>query len=311
MTDRSGPPSNSTSGAGSSTARAALGAIAAVLLWSGYYLVTRIGLDLDLTVEDLVAARYLIPGLLLLPLALRLGIGRRGIAGIAWPRALALTASGGLALSWVLTTGLQFAPVSHGAIFTSATVPLLVVFLAWPMLGDRPKPLSLMGVGLIIAGDVLVADASPTIGGDYLFGQAMMLAAGLLWSTYTVLVRRWSIAAMPATIVTSVISAAIFLPYYLLVAERNIAEAPLFEMSLNFIYLGVLVGIGATVFYTGAVRVLGAQRTALSTALVPACTALMAAAILGEDPTWIEFAGIVLVTAGMPFALGWRPRGGR
>ena len=137
----------------------------------------------------------------------------------------------------------------------------------------------------------------------------MMLAAGLLWSTYTVLVRRWSIAAMPATIVTSVISAAIFLPYYLLAAERNIAEAPLFEMSLNFIYLGVLVGIGATVFYTGAVRVLGAQRTALSTALVPACTALMAAAILGEDPTWIELAGIVRVTAGMPFALGWRPRG--
>ena len=308
MTDRSGPTDNPASESGPGTVRAALGATAAVLLWSGYYLVTRLGLDLDLTVEDLVAARYLIPGILLLPLALRLGIGRRGIAGIGWPRALALTATGGLALSWVLTTGLQFAPASHGAIFTSATVPLLVVFLAWPMLGEAPRPLRLLGVGLIFAGDVLVADANPAIGGEYLFGQAMMVAAGLLWSIYTGLVRRWAIAAIPATVVTSVISGAVFLPYYLLLAERNVAAAPLFEMSLNFIYLGVLVGIGATLSYTSAVRVLGAQRTALTTALVPACTVLMAVPVLGEDPTLIELAGIGLVTAGMPFALGWRPR---
>lgn len=292
----------------SGTARSALGATAAVLIWSGYYLVTRAGLEIDLTVADLVAARYFVPGLLLAPLLLRLGLSRRGIAGISWPRALALTALGGLTFGWLVTSGLRFAPAAHGAIFTSATVPIIVVFLAWPILREAPTPGQLAGIGLIFAGDVLiVADSWAGGGEDQYIGHLLMIAAGAAWAGFTVLVRRWSVAPMPATIVLSVLSSVAFLPYYLLVAESNVASAPLLEMSVHFLYLGLLVGVGATLFYTAAVRVLGAQRTALTTALIPACTALLAIPVLGEGLTSIEAGGLILATAGMPFALGWRP----
>lgn len=294
----------------SGAVRSALGATAAVLIWSGYYLVARSGLEIDLTVADLVAARYFVPGLVLAPLLLRLGVSRRGIAGIEWKRALVLTAVGGLTFGWLLTSGLRFAPASHGAIFTSATVPIIVVFLAWPILREAPTPGQLAGIALIFAGDVLiVADSWAGAGaaeGQYI-GHLLMIGAGAAWASFTVLVRRWSVAPMPATIVLSVLSSVAFLPYYLLVAESNVATAPLMEMSVHFLYLGLLVGVGATLFYTAAVRVLGAQRTALTTALIPACTALLAISVLGENPTGMEIGGLVLVTSGMPFALGLRP----
>jgi drug/metabolite transporter (DMT)-like permease len=244
----------------------------------------------------------------LLPLAWRLGMTRRGIGGLSWPKAALLTATGGLQFGWFVTAGLQFAPAAQATIFTSAGVPLFVVLLAWPFLRELPTAGQLFGVGLILAGDALVVSRGLAGGTDQLRGQLMFVVAGFGWAVYTIMVRRWRVDGVLATTVISVGSGAVFLPYYLLFGASNLSAAPAIEIVFQFIYMGAFVGIGATLAYTVAVKVLGAQRTALTTALVPACATLLAIPFLGEIPTLAEAAGVVAVTAGMPFALGWRPR---
>ena len=255
-----------------------------------------------------MAARYVVPGVLLLPFAWRLGLSRQGIGGLSWPKAALLTATGGLQFGWFVTAGLQYAPASQATIFTSAGVPLFVVLLAWPFLRELPTAGQILGVLLILAGDALVVSRGLAGGDNQLPGQIMFVLAGLGWAVYTLLVRRWRVNGMLATVTISVGSGGVFLPYYLLFGDSNLSAAPALEIVFQFIYMGAFVGIGATLAYTAAVKVLGAQRTALTTALVPACATLLAIPFLGEIPTSAEAIGVVAVTAGMPFALGWRPR---
>jgi drug/metabolite transporter (DMT)-like permease len=292
---------------GAGVGRAVAGAIVAVLLWAGYYLITRFGLARALTVEDLVAARYVVPGALLLPVAWRLGISSRGIGGLGWWKILCLTATGGLQFGWFVTVGLQFAPAAQATMFTSAGVPLFVVLLAWPFLRELPGIGQIFGVALIVAGDALVVSKGLVGGSAELKGQVMFVLAGFGWAIYTLLVRRWRVNGLLATTVISVGSGAVFLPYYVLFGASHLSGAPVVELVLQVLYMGALVGVGATLAYTAAVKVIGAQRAALTTALVPACATLLAIPLLGEVPSLAETVGVIAVTAGMPFALGWRP----
>ena len=279
-----------------------------MLLWAGYYLMTRFGLAHTLTVDDLVAARYVVPAVLMLPVAWRFGVSRRGVGGLSWPKVALLTVTGGLQFGWFVTAGLQFAPAAQATMFTSAAVPLFVVLLAWPFLRELPTLGQIAGIALILAGDALVV--SRGLAGDtgQLRGQIMFVAAGFGWSICTLLVRRWRVSGLLATMIISIGSGVVFLPYYLLFGTSHLSAAPLVEIIVQFTYLGAFVGIGATLAYTAAVMVLGAQRSALTTALVPACATLLAIPVLSEIPTMAEAIGVAAVTAGMPFALGWRPR---
>jgi drug/metabolite transporter (DMT)-like permease len=287
---------------------ASAGAMASTVFWSGYHIVNRVGFATHLTVGDLLAARYVVPAVVFLPLALRMGGFGRGLAGIPWRQALVLTASGGLTFGWFLASGLQFAPATQGGIFTSASAALFVVFLAWPILGEIPTAWRLAGVGLICAGDAFVAaDTFGTVP-DQWKGQLLMLGAAVSWAIYTVYARKWRVDAIRVTAAVSIISGVLFAPYYLFVMDKGIGQASAASIGFQTVYLGIFVGIGAVGFYTYALQIMGAQRAAMFLALIPVLTTLIAIPTLSEWPTQIEWIGVAVVSIGLPFALGWRPR---
>ena len=67
---------------------------------------------------------------------------------------------------------------------------------------------------------------------------------------------------------------------------------------------------GSIFFYNRAVGLLGGAPAALFIALIPALGILIAVVALGEDPSVLEWTGMVVVTVGMVFALAPR-RGGQ
>jgi drug/metabolite transporter (DMT)-like permease len=66
----------------------------------------------------------------------------------------------------------------------------------------------------------------------------------------------------------------------------------------------VLSGVVALVCYGAAVRMLGSSRAAIFSALAPALAALIAVPWLGEVPTALTIAGIVLAVAGVALGSG-------
>lgn len=272
----------------------------AALIWGAWPVVSRLGVQQSLTPHDITALRFGVAGLLLLPL-----VWRRGLGGVAWPGALLLAAGAGVPYVLVTVGGLALAPAGHAGVIVPSCMLSFSALGAWVFLGDRPDKARLAGLGVILAGVLMIGWQGLMAGGPGAWrGDLMFVAGGLLWALYTVASRYWSVDPLHATALVSVLSMVFYLPLYLLFGEPRIFTAPLEETLFQGLFQGLFAAVLALLLYTRAVALLGAGRGAIFAALVPGTAVLLAYPALGEVPSGLELLGVAAVTAGMVAALG-------
>ena len=164
---------------------------------------------------------------------------------------------------------------------------------------DRRKvaALSLMGAGIVgVAIDVFSGAGA---GGESSWiGDLLFLSASSCWAFFTVLLRQWKVAPWDATIGVAVASMLIYLPFYLLFLPKAVSLASWSEIAMQGIYQGVLVVFVAMILYTRAVADIGASPVSLIMATVPAISALLAVALLGEAVDAATATGLAAVSLG-------------
>ncbi len=281
-------------------------ALLAVVIWSGWFVVTRhaVAGHGTLAAADLVALRFGISGLILLPVLLRRApaLPRR-----AWRDGLWFAAGSGAPFALVLSLGLRFAPAAHAAALTPGTMPLFAAGFGALLLGERPGRVRAAGLLLIAAGAAAIVLAHG--GGDALPGHMAFLACAAAWGVATVRMRRSGMSALDATALTCVLSL-LYVPPYLLSGVSRLAAAPWGELALQAVYQGVLASAVGLLAFNRAVGLLGARAPGF-TALVPVLATLGAAAVLGEMPGLIEAAAVAAVAGGVLLnALGGIRRAG-
>src|SRR6266581_341520 len=79
-------------------------------------------IDIGFTPADITFHRCFWAGVVLLPLALRDGIG--DLNGIGWGRGIVLTFFGGLGIAFVSYSGFLLVPLGHGGIIQPSTAAL-------------------------------------------------------------------------------------------------------------------------------------------------------------------------------------------
>lgn len=273
---------------------------AVVLLFSGFTLVSQLGMRSALAPADLAALRFGIGGLLLLPV-----FARYGLSGLPLLEALALCFFGGLGFALLAYSGFLRAPASHGAVLLHGTLPFFTAGLARIVLKERLHRARLAGLALIFVGIAAMAwDSLRGATTRQLTGDAFLLAAALCWSAYGITVNRKGLPALRAAAIVAVFALAIYLPAYLFFFDSGLPAASVPELAGQALFQGVLIGACSIFVYTRAVTALGASRTALFTAAVPVATALAAVPLLGERPTGPAVAGIAAVSVGMIAAVG-------
>ena len=254
-----------------------------------------------LTSLDLVALRYSVSGLVLLPTFVRLGT--RDLGGLGWPRAIALSCLAGSPYVLVFFLGLTLAPAAHGAVLNPGIVPS-VVFLGLVVLGRQrfsvPRALTLV---VIVIGLVLVTGSSFSVRGSVLAGDALLFLTGISWGLFTLFARVWEVRPLQSTAIISVLSM-IYLPVYFAFFYRGFASASTLHIVSQAAFQGLGMSIGGLYLVMFAVRRLGAQLTALFSPLIPGMTTLLAVPLLGEVPTAAQWVGVALVVAGM--VTDWR-----
>jgi len=233
----------------------------------------------------------------LLPLALRAGLADLG--GIGWGRGLVLTVLGGPGITILSYSGLTLVPLGHGGIIQPACAALFGLALASLVLGERLPLHRLIGAFVIIAGLVIIAgEAVATIGVEGVAGDLMFVAAGSFFATFGMLLRKWRLAAVRATVAVSLVSLSVIPAYAAIVGFGRIAALGFAENLLQAVIQGLLAGPAAIYFYTRSVIGLGAGRAAMFTALVPPGVLLVGWLVLGEQPTAAQLAGLVVVLIG-------------
>ncbi|HJT07123.1 MAG TPA: DMT family transporter [Stellaceae bacterium] len=282
---------------------AVMGGVLAAFIFGGNFVSGRHAALAGMTPADVVALRFAVSALLFGPLLLRRGIADLG--GIGWARGAALAALVGAPYIFLTMAGLRYAPAAHGALLSPALTIISGVPLSILMLHERPPRRAAIGIPLALIGLALATDAGFAAIGDTWRGDLMLATTGVAYGLFTVLVRRWRIPPVPAIAAVNLLSAAAWLPPYLVGgASGLLARAPLAELVGQAIFQGLFVGGVGIILYAHAATVLGAAQTALLPALVPVFGTLLAATLLGEQPSSLQSVGIALVVIGLLTAGG-------
>ena len=271
--------------------------IGAAVFWAVGFVAARHGIAAGFSPADIVLHRFVWAGLAFLPLIVREGFADLGSVG--WRRGVLLTLIGGPPFSHLSYAGFLLVPLAHGAVIQPSCAAIGGLVLATLVLKEKLPLQRAAGAAFIVVGlCVIGGEALATIGTHGLLGDLAFASAGLLFATFSILLRLWQIAPMRAVAVTSVV-ALIDLPIHWIAFgfERMIALG-LVENLIQAVVQGIFSGAGAVYLFTRSVLMLGAGRATVFPSLVPGFTLLIGFLALGELPTVGDLAGFAIVLIG-------------
>ncbi|QPH53936.1 DMT family transporter [Pontivivens ytuae] len=281
----------------------AWGAVAVTLtIWASYLIVTRAAAAAQLGPVDVGILRFLPAALLFAPIWLR----RSPIPPFAtWREVVTVALTGGFAFVFLLSWGLQYAPVADSGVFAPSMLPLYVALLSFFVLGERFSRLRVIGFALILAGALGVGgwEALTNAASGSWRGHLLISAAAFLWACYTIAYRRSGIAPLDAAAMICFWSALAFIAMSF-VMPLGLTTAPPDVLALQIVMQGVLSGFVSTFTYGYALSKLAPSRVAACAALVPVMAAIGGWLFLGEPVGIVKSIGIAIVATGVLLASG-------
>jgi drug/metabolite transporter (DMT)-like permease len=278
----------------------AVGVICGVVaagFWAAGFVGVRHGLDVGFSPADLAVHRYLWPGLALLPVVLRAGIG--DLAGIGWGRGISLAVLGGPIFAIIGYAGFLLVPLGHGGVIQPSCGALGGLLLATLVLREKLMISRLIGALIIIGGLLVIAgEGVATIGVQGLGGDLILALAGLMSGGFATLLRLWRIAPMAAAAVISALSLFAMPVYWLAGGVAHISALGWRENLLQAVLQGVLAGPAALYLLVRSITLIGAGRAAIFFSLIPPFVLLIGWAALGETPSLLQLTGLVIVLFG-------------
>jgi len=285
---------------------------AAASIWASWSVVTRLAVTSGLDASDIVALRFGVAGVLLLPIVVRRGLARDRLG---WLGLGMLITGTGAPYALVAATGLRFAPAYDGGALNPGCMPLFVALIAAIALGEKLSTARIFGLLLIFAGACAIVGGHP--GGrvadwstSRTFGDVLFLIAAFLTACFTLVMRQARLDPLHATALVSTGSLVFYLPIYFALQGARFGRIPLAEFAIQALFQGVAVTIVSLILYGRAIVILGASGGAAFGALVPVLSALLAIPFLGEWPNEMDWASVALISGGVYLVSGGPlPRG--
>ncbi|WP_232343942.1 DMT family transporter [Actinoplanes awajinensis] len=267
---------------------------AAVVLWASFALTIRgIGAS-GLTPVDAAFLRFVTPVLLLapwLPRALR--AVRRERPGVVVALCLA-----GLPHFLLSALGGRLTTAALVGLLLPGSVPLFVAVILAVTRGERVRGRRLIALTAIVLG--IAATAVLTTAGATTTGIGVLLAAGFVWAVYTIGLGRTRLDLISVVLVictpSAMVAAALEVTGALPV---NLSSAPVSHLALFVVLQGVGTGIFSTLSYVYAVRRLGSGIPAVTGAISPVLTTVLAVPLFGEPITAGVVVALALVVGGV------------
>lgn len=264
----------------------------AVVLWASFALTIRGIGGSGLTPVDAAVLRFVTPVIILapwLPRAFR-AVRRERLGTV-----LALSLAG-LPHYLLSALGGRHTSAALVGLLLPGTVPLFVAIISAVRRNDRPTPRKLLALTAIALG--VTTTAVLTRSAASLAGIGILLAAGCAWAVYTIALRATRLDLISVVLVVCVPSAVAALALEA-GGGFHLASVPTTYQIMFLILQGVGTGIFSTLSYVYAVRCLGSGIPAVTGALSPVLTTLLAVPIFGERITAGVLVALALVAGGV------------
>ncbi|MGV2863409.1 DMT family transporter [Achromobacter sp. AGC39] len=271
-----------------------------VLIFAGWFVVTRFSVTRELRLWDVTALRFGIGALILFPVLLR---GARRMSAKQWSEGLLYACLWGMPFVLAVALGLQLTSAGRAAAVAPTLMPVFVGLFAWVFLKEKPGTARSLGYLAIVIGLIcMIAGGASAHGVANPVGILALIIAAAMWAVYTLLFRRSALTPVQAAALICFWSAVLFLPVYLFAGLSRLALASPGEIGLQAFYQGVLMSGVAIVSFNRSVALLGPSAATAIIALIPAVAALTAIPVLGELPSWEEGVALLAVVGGVLLA---------
>ncbi|MFZ0236719.1 MAG: DMT family transporter [Xanthobacteraceae bacterium] len=271
--------------------------IVAAGFWAAGFVGVRHGLDVGFSPADLAVHRYLWPGLALLPVVMRAGIG--DLDGIGWGRGILLAVLGGPVFAIIGYAGFLLVPLGHAGVIQPSCGALGGLLLATLVLREKLIISRLIGALIITSGLLVIAgEGAATIGAQGVDGDLLLALAGFMSGAFATLLRLWRIPPMSAAAVISVLSLFAMPVYWLVGGVAHMSALGWRENLVQALLQGVLAGPAALYLLVKSIALIGAGRAAIFFSLVPLFVLLIGWLALGETPSLFQLIGLTIVLFG-------------
>ncbi|MEI7589968.1 MAG: DMT family transporter [Deltaproteobacteria bacterium] len=220
-----------------------------------------------------------------------------------------------LAILALFSVGLYNPILYIAASFTTATnmsiivasSPISTVIIAWLVIKEVPTKKQIIGVILATIGIlVIIVEGSllKLLTLKFNFGDMLVVILVVVWSLYSVLLKKFQIALHPLSLlIATIFWGLIFcLPFY--IAEANITKYPAITTNIVGIvlFLAIFPSVLGYLFWNKSVMEIGASRASSFLYLLPIFCFALAFILLDERMYLYHIAGSTLVFTGLYFA---------
>lgn len=268
------------------------------LVWGGNYIVVKYGTQVLAPLafnssRIILATVVLWSAVLLRRTAMP---ARRDLLGL-----LALGVLGNGIYQIFFVEGLARTRASDAALVLAAS-PAIIEVIGWMRGLERTGWRGMAGIALSLAGiGLVVSGGGNAAGGSSLAGFALVVAACICWSLYSVLLKPYTERVDGVTL--SAVTLAGGIVPMLIAAAPSLAATQwraLGALAWGAVaYSGLLALVLAYLFWYRGVRVLGPTRASMYANLQPLFAILIAWAVLGEAPRVVQIAGAACIMTGL------------
>jgi len=275
--------------------RAIFMGLAFALMWSSAFTSARM-IVAEAPPLTALALRFLISGLIGVGIALALGQSFR-LNRAQWRATLIFGVSQNALYLGLNFVAMQWVQASLAAIIASA-MPLLVALLGWLVMGQRLRPLGVLGLLAGMLGVVLIMGARLTGGVDAL-GVAMCLVAALALAAATLTVHGAAAGGNVMMVVgmQMFVGAAILFVAAVAFEDWAVHWSP--RLIGAFAYTTLVPGVLATWVWFRLVARIGAVKASTFHFLNPFFGVAVAAALLNERVGPLDLLGVAVIAGGI------------
>jgi len=276
-----------------------------MLMWGSAFLLTKVAVS-SLDPDTVVAGRLLVACLLLVPVALVQGAGRRGPSwGLRLWLFLLLIAIFGNALPFALIAWGQQRIDSGLAGILMAVMPLVTLGLSHYLVpGERLTPYRVAGFFLGFLGVVVLvgpgALAQVFNGGGPLLPMLAVLGGAVCYAISAILARlRPPSEPLPSAAATILMAAVMMLPLTLGPQHPEAVAKPTFASLAAVLALGVFSTAWASIVYFQLIRSAGPAFLSQLNYLIPLWAVAVGTLFLGERPEPNALYALALILGGI------------
>jgi len=277
------------------------GALAAIILfWGANFSVVKFALS-DLAPLAFTTLRFVLASAILWGVLIVAGKSVR-IERRHWGQVIGLALVGTTGYQTLFISGIDRTLAGNASLIL-ATGPVFTALLAAAFRQERSTWRAVTGVGLSVAGAVLVVLGGARgvgLSAGTLPGDLLVLAAAVGWAIYTVgsapLVHRYGTIPLTATTMWIGTAGLLVVAAPALRAQAWVAVRP--ATWLAVLYSGVCAIAAAYFLWAYCLRQIGSTRTVVYTNVTPLVALAVAWATLGEVPSPLQLVGAAGVVAG-------------